>query len=98
MDVALDRVVAPLHARYAAACLDGDTDITIRATQIGIKGNLGVTVGGGRVHVTLQNPQVTPTGFDLQASGLPGAVLDLLDLDQEIGNIMAKATEKFVGA
>ncbi len=96
MDVSLDRVVAPLHARYGAVCIDGDTDLTIRATQMRIKGNLGVTVSGGRVHVTLQNPQVTLTGFDLQASGLPGAVLDLLDLDQEIGNIMAKATEKFV--
>lgn len=97
MDVMLDRVVAPLHARYAAACLDGDTDITIRATQMRIRGNLGVTVSGGRVHVTLQNPMITMTGFDLQASGLPGAVLDLLDLDQEIGNIMADATEKMVG-
>lgn len=97
LDVTLDRVVAPLHARYAAACIDGDTDITIRATQMRIKGDLGVTVSGGRVHVKLQNPQITMTGFDLQASGLPGAVLDLLDLDQEIGNIMASATEKFVG-
>lgn len=97
LDASLDGVYAPLHARYAAACLDGDTDIVIRATQIRIRGNLGITVGGGRVNVTLQNPQITMTGFDLQASGLPGAVLDLLDLDQEIGNIMAKATEKFVG-
>ena len=97
MDVSLDRVVAPLHARYAAACLDGDTDLTIRATQVRIKGNLAVTVSGGRVHVALVAPQITLTGFDMQASGLPGAVLDLLDLDQEIGNIMAKATEKFVG-
>jgi Glucodextranase, domain B len=97
LDATFDRVVAPLHARYAAACLDGDTDITIRATQIRIRGNLAATVSGGRVHVKLANPQVTLTGFDLQASGLPGAVLDLLDLDQEIGNIMASATEKFVG-
>jgi hypothetical protein len=97
MDVSLDRVVAPLHARYAVACLDGDTDITVRATQIRIKGNLGVTVSGGRVHVKLLTPQVTLTGFDLDASGLPGTILDLLDLDQEIGNIMATATEKFVG-
>jgi hypothetical protein len=97
MDVILDRVVAPLHARYAVACLDGDTDITIRATQMRIKGDLGVTVSGGRVHVKLLSPQITMTGFDLQASGLPGTILDLLDLDQEIGNIMATATEKFVG-
>ncbi len=97
LDARLDGVVAPLHARYAAACLDGDTDIMIRATQVRVRGNLGITVGGGRVNVTLQRPQITMTGFDLQASGLPGAVLDLLDLDQEIGNIMAKATEKFVG-
>ena len=97
MDVTLDRVVAPLHARYAAACLDGDTDIVVRATQVRIKGNLLVTVSGGRVHVKLANPAITLTGFDLQASGLPGAVLDLLDLDQEIGNIMANATEKVVG-
>ncbi|HVV87263.1 MAG TPA: hypothetical protein VHE35_29685 [Kofleriaceae bacterium] len=97
MDVSLDGVYAPLHARYAAACIDADTDITIRATQVRIKGQLAITVSAGRVHVALQNPDITLTGFDLDASGLPGAVLDLLDLDQEIGNIMASATEKMVG-
>ena len=33
LDVALHDLYIPLHARYAAACLDGDTDLTIRVSS-----------------------------------------------------------------
>lgn len=97
LDVTLSGLFIPLHARYAAACLDGDTDITIRATTARVRGTIAVTASGGRFHVTLESPIVSFTGFNLSASGVPGAVLSLLDLNNEIGNVLADAMEKFVG-
>lgn len=97
LDVAINGLVIPTRARYAAACINGSSNITVRATTARVRGQIGVTASGGRFHVTLENPQVTFTGFDVQASGVPGAVIDLLDLDNEIGGVLATAIEKFVG-
>ncbi|HUQ05281.1 MAG TPA: hypothetical protein VM261_22410 [Kofleriaceae bacterium] len=96
IDAELVGVNIPLHARYAAACLDGDTDISITATRARIRGNLAITVVGGRFDVKLVNPTVTFTGFMVHASGVPGTVLDLLDLDQEIAKTLGWAVERFM--
>jgi hypothetical protein len=53
-------------------------------------------VVNGRFDVTLVNPTVTLTGFNVDADGVPGAVLDLLDLDQEIADTLAWAVERFM--
>lgn len=96
LDAELVGVNIPLHARYAAACLDGDTDISITAQRVRIRGSLAITVANGRFDVQLVNPTVTFTGFMVHASGVPGAVLDLLDLDQEIANTLSWAVERFM--
>jgi hypothetical protein len=96
LDAELVGLVIPLHARYAAACLDGDTDITVRAQRARIRGNLAITIVGGRFDVKLVNPTVTLTGFDLDASGVPGAVIDLLNLDDEVAKTLAWAVERFM--
>jgi hypothetical protein len=96
IDAELVGVNIPLHARYAAACLDGDTDIAITAQRARIRGNLAITVVNGRFDVKLENPTVTFTGFMVHASGVPGTVLDLLDLDQEIANTLGWAVERFM--
>jgi hypothetical protein len=96
LDAELVGVNIPLHARYAAACLDGDTDISITAQRARIRGTLAITVVNGRFDVRLMNPTVTFTGFMLNAGGVPGAVLDLLDLDQEIADTLAWAVERFM--
>ncbi len=96
IDAELVGLVIPLHARYAAACLDGDTDITVTAQRARIRGALAIEVVNGRFDVTLVNPTVTLTGFNVDADGVPGAVLDLLDLDQEIADTLAWAVERFM--
>jgi len=96
IDVELKDLVVPLHARYAAACLDGDTDLTVRARRARVRGTLAVMATAGKFDVRLQSPQVTLEGFAVDASGVPGAVLDLLDLDQEMGDVLAWAIERFM--
>jgi hypothetical protein len=96
LDADLVGLTIPLHARYAAACLDGDTDISITAQRVRIRGTLAITVANGRFDVKLNNPTVVFTGFMVHASGVPGAVLDLLDLDQEIANTLSWAVERFM--
>lgn len=96
LDAELVGLVIPMHARYAAACLDGDTDITVRAQRARIRGDLAITIVDGRFEVTLVNPTVTLTGFDLDADGVPGAVLDLLNLDDEVARTLAWAVERFM--
>ncbi|MEZ4400292.1 MAG: hypothetical protein R3B06_09760 [Kofleriaceae bacterium] len=97
LDVTLHQLDIPLHARYAAACIDADTDIRILASAAHIQGLVTVTVADGRYQVKLESPTVTFTGFDVRASGLPGAVISLLNLEDEIGRVMANSIEKFIG-
>lgn len=97
LDATIHDLYIPLHARYAAVCIDGDTDITIRATTARIRGTIAVTAANGRFDVKLEGAQVSFTGFDLSASGVPGAVISLLDLNNEIGKVLANAMEKMMG-
>lgn len=97
VDVTLRQLHIPLYARYAAACIRGSSNITIRATTARLRGTIAVDVAGGRFHVELVAPQVTFTGFDVDASGVPGAVISLLNLEDEIGRVLGDAVEKFIG-
>ncbi len=96
LDVELDNPDIGMHLDYAAACLDGSRDITISATHISITGNMTVAVNAGQFAITLDTPNVTITGFDAELGGIPGAVVDLLDLNAAMGPIVGWAAEKFV--
>jgi len=94
----IDGLAIPAHARYAVACLDGTTTLTIGASKVVIAGTLDVTPGGAAGFTTaLVNPEVDVTGFLLDASGVPGDVLDLLHLDAAIRPVVAKGTELAMG-
>ncbi len=86
----------PAQARYKAACfIGGTTDIRMKASKILVKGNLRVTpkAGGAGFDVEIVSPDVTVTGFSLDAGGLTGEVLELLNLDSAIGSVVAIAAE-----
>lgn len=89
----------PARARYEALCLAGSTSLRMRAQKLLVRGVLRVTPRANRqgFDVRLTAPQVTVTGFQLTASGLPGDVLELLDLDSAIGVILGGAAEIFLG-
>ncbi len=96
LDAELDTVNIGMHLDYAAACIDGSRDITIAASHISVIGTLTVGLAGTAFDIHLDNPNVTITGLDLELGGIPGAVVDLLDLNAALGPILGWATEKFV--
>jgi hypothetical protein len=87
----------PMHARYAASCLDGDTDISVSADDVKVTGTLNVTPNGKSFDVKLVDQTVVLTGFHMDASGVPGAVLDILPLDRAAEYIIEKGAEAFMG-
>lgn len=94
----LDNVDIPGRARYAVACADGNNTVRVRATSVLVKGTLTVTPDGMRGFATdLANPTVQITGLDITASGLPGAVLDMLPLDTLIQKLAPVAARMFMG-
>ena len=87
----------PFDARWAVACLDGSTHGNIRASRVYISGNLDMSVVNDKMEVHLVNPNVQLSGFDIDASGLTGTVIDMLNLDSAMGWILPMAVEKFMG-
>ena len=96
LDAELDSVNVGMHLDYAAACLSGSRDITIAASHVSVSGNLTVGVTSGDFDIHLDSPNVTLSGFDLELGGVPGDIVDLLDLNAVFGPILGWATEKFV--
>ncbi|HEY5927877.1 MAG TPA: hypothetical protein VIV11_39595 [Kofleriaceae bacterium] len=94
----LDGVDIPGRARYAVACVDGSTNVRVQATSALIKGTLTVTPDGMQGFKTdLANPTVQLTGLNITASGLPGAVLDMIPLDSLIQRLAPVAAKLFMG-
>jgi hypothetical protein len=88
----------PGRARYAVACVDGNNAVRVQATSVLIKGTLTVTPDGMQGFKTdLANPVVQLTGLNISASGLPGAVLDMLPLDSLIQRLAPVAAKMFMG-
>ena len=96
LDAELDSVNVGMHLQYAAACINGSRDITVAASHVSVSGNLTVGVLSGQFDIHLDSPNVTLTGFDLELGGIPGAVVDLLDINAVLGPVFGWAAEKFV--
>jgi hypothetical protein len=77
--VAISNVVVRLHADYKAACIGGSTTITVRVAQARIHGDLGVAVTSGKIATSLAGTTVALDGFQLDVSGVPGAVESLFN-------------------
>ncbi len=90
----IDDLDVPGRARYAAACVDGDTQLRVKASRVTVAGTLLVSPkGNGGFETQLDAPDVTITGLDIQASGIPGNVLDLLNIESTIQGVIAKGAE-----
>src|SRR3569623_819917 len=94
----LDGLDVPGHMRYAAACISGSNTTDVSATKVVIAGTLLVTPNGMMGFDTqLGDQNVTLEGLHISASGLPGAILDILPLDSVIQYVAPKAAEMFMG-
>lgn len=88
----IDGLDVPGHARYAVACVDGTNTVRVKAQRVVVAGTLVVTPNGPQGFKTaLTGETVTITGLDIQASGIPGAAIDLLSLDKIAGYVISKA-------
>jgi hypothetical protein len=87
----------PLDTDYAVACLDGSTAVQITADRVSIAGDLDITVTGGALDVVLMNPTVDLDNLNIDASGIPGTIIDMLSLDSAIQWIIPYAVDMFVG-
>lgn len=80
------------HARYSLVCADGTNNIRIRAPKVVVAGTLVVSPSGNQGFKTaLTNETVQITGLDIQAGGIPGDIIDFLNLDTAAGWIISKA-------
>lgn len=96
LDVELDRVALGMHLRYAALCIDGSRDISAAASHIRLTGKLNVGVSGTTFDIRLVNQDVRITGFDVDLGGVPGDIVDILDLEPALASVISWAGERFV--
>ena len=93
----LDGLDVPGHMRYAAACVSGSNTVDVSATKVSIAGTLLVTPNGMGFDTQLVDQDVQLSGLHISASGIPGAVLDILPMDSIIQYVAPKAAEMFMG-
>ncbi len=95
----LDGVDVPGHMRFAAACISGSDTTDISASKVTISGTLLVSPAsnGTGFDTQLVDQNVSLDGLHISASGIPGAVLDILPLDSVIQYVAPKAAEMFMG-
>nr|HEX4318501.1 Ig-like domain-containing protein [Kofleriaceae bacterium] len=98
LDVEMDNFNAGLHVDYAVACIDGSHDASATADHLSVTGMLTIGVGSdGTFATSLTNPDVQFTNLDLELGGIPGDIVDLLDLEDSFGGIMGWAVQQFMG-
>lgn len=96
-EVELFNLDVPLHAWYAAACVDGATDIRVTASRVFVSGVMDMHIMNGKIQADLNQPDVQIDGFQLDASGVPGSVLNLIDMNSAMAKIISWGLEKFMG-
>lgn len=96
--VELDGLDTPGHARYALACVSGTESWRITADRVVVSGQLVVTPNGMAGFDThLVNPYVDITGLNIDASGIPGDIIDMMDLSSTIEWVVEQGAELAMG-
>lgn len=85
------------HAQFAVSCLKGQSNFEIKAMSASLGGVLTVSINGASgLSTQLLNPSVQLPGLDISASGIPGAILDLIPLEKVIQLVAPTAARLFV--
>ena len=94
----IDGLDVPAHANFAVACVDGSETMEVTADKVVVTGTLLVSPDGmNGFTTTLASPNVELTNFHLDAGGVPGKILDMIDMNHLIGSIISTSAEKFMG-
>jgi len=90
----VDNLDVPGRADYAVACLDGSTNIRVTASRVVVAGTLLVSPNGMKGFKTdLVDQDITLTGLNVQASGVPGTIMGMIDFDGWISSIIGYGAE-----
>jgi hypothetical protein len=90
----IDGLNVPGQANYAAACIDGSTSFAVTADRVVVSGTLLVTPDGNKGFATdLVDQTVDLTNFQFNASGIPGTIIDMIDMRNTIQTVIAKGAE-----
>lgn len=93
----IDGLDVPGYARYAVACIDGQTNLRVTADQVSVSGTLLVSPNGMQGFTTdLVDQNVSLTNLRLSASGIPGTILDMIDLNSLAETVIEKGAELFM--
>jgi hypothetical protein len=93
----LDRPVITGHAMYAVTCINGQSNFEIKANAASLSGVLTLSTNGPNgLSADLLNPDVQLPGLDITATGIPGAILNLIPLERVIQKIAPLAARTFV--
>jgi Glucodextranase, domain B len=95
----IDKLDVPAHIDYAGTLVpDGTTTIRVTADKIVVAGTLHIAPNGmAGFKTTLGSPDVQITNPDLSASGLPGLILDLLDVNKVLTTVVPPVAELAMG-
>lgn len=88
-------VTIPMSLGYSLLCLTGEAELAATADTITITGRLDIGFKNGRLDVKLIQPSVTFDGLNLhlpQLPIIPPQVLQLLDLSNALGPILARVS------
>lgn len=96
---AIDALDVPGHIDFAGTLVpDGTTSLRITADQVAIAGVLHVAPNGmAGFKTTLTNPDVHLTNPKLAVSGVPGLILDLLDVNAILSAVAPTVAELAMG-
>lgn len=90
----IDGLDVPSLANYAVSCLDGSNTIRVTADRVVVAGMLVVTPDGNKGFKTaLADETVDLTNMQVMASGVPGDIIDMLNLDSAIAYIVSTGAE-----
>ncbi len=96
--VEIDGLDVPGHAAYAVSCLDGTESWRVTANRVVVSGQLNITPNGMQGFDTkLTNPNVQITGLNIDASGIPGTIIDMMHLNSTIEWVVEKGAEAAMG-
>ncbi len=92
----LDDVSIGMHLQWADSCVDGTRETVVSAARVTVGGRALVGIAGGRFDVQLAEPSVQVTGIERELTDVPDPVVQMLDLDAEVGAALGSSKERLV--